>query len=79
VFNRTWRTAPLSVDALTTLVEEHGRVAGSRVELGKVVRDEDEIDVVPGSGTDAIARVRRLIVVRRIALDTEKARQLRSP
>jgi hypothetical protein len=71
VFNRTWRTGPLSVDPPTTLVEEHGGVAHSRVQLGVVVRDKDEIDVVPGPCTDAIARVRRLIVVRRIALDTE--------
>ena len=65
------RSGPLAVDPLATLVKEHRGVAGARVELGEVVRHRDQIGVVPGTGADAVARVGRLVAVRRVAFDAE--------
>jgi hypothetical protein len=65
----------LAVDALTALVDEHRRITSPRVERRDVVRDNHIVRVSPGPGSDAIARVRGLIAIRRIAFDA----QIRAP
>src|SRR5687767_5458256 len=63
VFVRRGRAGPLTVDALPALVEEERGVAVPGVELRQSVGDELPVRVVPRSGADPIAGVRRLVAV----------------
>src|SRR5262249_59214308 len=69
------RTSPLAIDTLSAFVDEHRGVTGPRMELSHRVRHDDVVRIAPGSGTDPIASVRRLIAIRGVTLDAE----VRSP
>ena len=71
VLIRLRRSGPLSVDHLSAFVQEDRRGAGTPVQLRQVVGDERERGVVPRAGADPVARVRRLVIVRGIALHAE--------
>ena len=71
MLDRRRRAGPLAVDSLPALVDEYCGVAGSGMEFGDGVRDEEEAGVVPRAGTDPVACVRHLITACRIPLDAE--------
>ncbi len=66
---------PLPVDALTALIHKHIGVTRARMEFGHVVGDVHAVGVEPRTRANPVARVGRLITVRRVALDA----QVRAP
>ena len=79
MLNRPRRAGPLAVDPLPALVEEQGRVTRACMQLGEIVGDDRHVGVVPRTGPDSVARVRRLIAIGWIPLDAEVARHVREP
>ena len=55
------RAGPLAIDTPPAFVKEQRRITGARVKFGEIIRDQLQVDVVPGPLPNPIFGVRHLI------------------